>query len=57
MNNLQKAIYFSEIFDIYPKSEDAYFQKKDNFENYDLEGDLCKITHWMPEPNKPDNVF
>lgn len=51
-SRFQRAIFnkgdsrISDSITIYPVVYSNYFQKSDNYVNYDLEGDKCQITHF-----------
>lgn len=53
-SRLQKATFLSVgTFKLYPAVHSTIFKKDNGYKNYDLEGDMCEITHWMPLPSPP----
>jgi hypothetical protein len=50
-SRFQRAVYYtgntkiSSFIKIYPNNKQVYMQDK-SYINYDLEGDLCQITHY-----------
>lgn len=42
------------FFEIYPLAFRGCYDSKKKFISYDLEGDTCQITHWMPLPAPPE---
>jgi len=54
------AVYYqhkdlSSFIDIYPRVFKTVYKSGKDFKNYDLEGDMCQITHWMELPENPNN--
>ena len=45
-SRFQRAIYFSGIIKIYPIQGDNYYLRDKEYIGYDLEGDVCQITHF-----------
>jgi len=41
------------FFTIYPAVFKSVYKSTKNFKSYDLEGDQCQVTHWMPLPQPP----
>lgn len=53
-SRVQKANYLSAgVFTIYPTVHTTIYKKTKGYRNYDLEGDICELTHWMHLPQKP----
>ena len=53
-SRVQKANYLSAgVFTIYPAVHTTIYKNTKGYRNYDLEGDLCKLTHWQPLPQPP----
>lgn len=58
-SRFQRAVYYtgntkiSSFIEIYPINDDNLFMKDKSYINYDLEGDLCQITHYsiVKSPN------
>lgn len=60
-SRLQKAHHSPKgVFSIYPRLHRTVYLLKQEFKNYDLEGDMCQLTHWQFAPEPPrkeaDNV-
>lgn len=41
------------FFMVYPAVFKSHYKSTESFKGYDLEGDKCIITHWMPLPSPP----
>jgi hypothetical protein len=57
-SRFQRAIHYKEShIDIYPLTHRTTFDFNENgfYEGYDLEGDLCRVTHFalIEAPSKP----
>jgi hypothetical protein len=54
-SKFQRAVWYGDMYiEVYPKVHRTKFQLSDkgNYEGYDLEGDLCRVTHFAIV-NKP----
>jgi hypothetical protein len=55
-SRFQRAVYYESHIVVYPLTHSTTFKKneKNEFVGYDLEGDLCQVTHFaiINPPNK-----
>lgn len=47
-SRFQRAVWYESFIEVYPLTHRTLFKLKDNgfYEGYDLEGDLCRVTHF-----------
>lgn len=47
-SRFQRAVWYETFIKVYPLTHRTLFKLKENgfYEGYDLEGDLCRVTHF-----------